>query len=104
MSLIRHFLEKQWDLMSRGFKACKNSLAKYEQAIAQVQDEVRDLKTMLRDNKAISVNLPHGDLLKYIPFQRDEDIVTVLDNPDLNNALFAQVWSLIYYHLLSRLI
>ncbi len=43
------------------------------------------------DSMAVAGNLPHKDLSKYIPFRSDEDLCTVLDNPDLNNALFSKV-------------
>ena len=43
------------------------------------------------DSIAVAGNLPHRDLMKYIPFRSDDDLCTVLDDANLNNALFSKV-------------
>ncbi len=92
MGNIRKYMEKDWTLTTRGFRATRNAISDNAGLIRELIHEVSTLKTMLHDNKAISAHLPHGDLLQYIPFKTDEDVRTVLRNPDLNNALYSKVF------------
>ena len=56
-----------------------------------MKHDLFSLKSQLYDSRAISENLPHEDLTKLIPFKSDEDVITCLDNANLNNALFSKV-------------
>ena len=56
-----------------------------------MKHELFVLKSQLYDAKAVANNLPHRDLNKLIPFRSDEDLLTCLNDADLNNALFAKV-------------
>ncbi len=64
-----------------------------------MKHELYTVKSQLYDSKAVANNLPHADLNKLIPFRSDEDLMTCLDNSDLNNALFSKVRKL---HSTSR--
>ncbi len=94
-------MEKQWDLSNRGFKSWRHEIADQTALIRQLKHDLFTLKNQLYDNKAISENLPHAELAQLVPFKSDEDLITCLDNADLNNALFAKViiyiWK--YVHL-----
>ena len=51
----------------------------------------QNLKTILIDSKAVADTLPHTEIKDYIPFRNDEDVITVLTNNNLTNALYAKV-------------
>ena len=55
------------------------------------------LKSLLLQSKAIAENTPHNDLKEYIPFNRDEDILTVLESKDLSNTLYTKVCHMYSY-------
>ena len=75
----------------KGFKSWRTELQDQTALIREMKHDIFTLKTQLYDSKAVSANLPHGDLTKFIPFRSDEDLITCLDNADLNNALFSKV-------------
>ncbi len=66
--------------------------------IREMKHELYTLKSQLYDTKAISANLPHKDLNKLIPFRCDEDLITCLDDTNLNNALFSKVLLAVHLH------
>ena len=93
---IRKALEKQWELTNRGFKGWRHEMNDQTALIREMKHEIFTLKTQLYDTKAVTNNLPHADLNKLIPFKSDEDLMTCLDNAELNNALFSKVYLYIY--------
>ncbi len=66
-----------------------------------MKHEIFTLKSQLYDTKAVTNNLPHKDLNNLIPFKSDEDVLTCLDNTDLNNALFSKVIRIRTYRILG---
>ena len=71
--------------------AFKNGLSDANGHLRELKHDVDNLRRVVYDSMAVTQNLPHKDLTKYIPFRSDEDLCTVLDNADLNNALFSKV-------------
>ncbi len=88
---IRKAMEKQWILCNKGFKSWRTELQDQSALIRELKHDVYTLKSQLYDAKAIDENLPHKDLNTLIPFKTDEDLLTCLDNAQLNNALFSKV-------------
>ncbi len=88
---MRKAMEKQWILSNKGFRAWRSEMQDQTQLIRELKHEIFTLKSQLYDKKAVESNLPHKDLNKLIPFRSDEDVITCLDNTDLNNALFSKV-------------
>ncbi len=84
-------MEKQWTLTNKGFRATRAEMQDQTELIRTMKHDIFTLKSQLYDRKAIESNLPHQDLNKLIPFKSDEDLITCLDNTDLNNALFSKV-------------
>ncbi len=84
-------MQKQWEMCSKGFRAWRSELQDQTALIREMKHDLFTLKTQLYDTKAVAANLPHADLTKLIPFRSDEDLITCLDNADLNNALFSKV-------------
>ncbi len=69
--------------------------------LRDVSYKVTGLKAQLQDSKAIKENLPHVDLNKLLPFNNDEDMVTVLDSAGLSNALYSKVSTNLYRSITS---
>ncbi len=84
-------MEKQWEMSNKGFKAWRHELSDQTALIREMKHELFLLKSQLYDTKAVANNLPHHDLNNLIPFKSDEDLLTCLNNADLNNALFSKV-------------
>ena len=59
--------------------------------LREVKFTTQNLKTLLIDTKAVTATLPHMEVKDYLPFNNDEDLVTVLTNTNLTNALYAKV-------------
>ncbi len=75
----------------KGLKATKNVITDQSTMLRDLKYEVNNLKTMLVDAKAISHTLPHAEIKDYIPFRNDEDVITVMSDTNLTNALYAKV-------------
>ncbi len=59
--------------------------------LREIKFGTNNIKTLLVDSKAVSHTLPHVELKEFVPFKSDEDVITVLNNTDLTNALYAKV-------------
>ncbi len=79
-------------LSQKGFKSWRTELQDQTDLIRDMKHELNTLKSQLYDMKAIDANLPHKYLNQLIPFKNDQDLITCLDNTDLNNALFSKVY------------
>ncbi len=83
--------EKLWQNTTKGLRACKNAMSDQGAQLRDLQYKVSQLKQILHDTKAVSDTLPHAELKDYLPFSSDSDVVTVLNDTNLLNALYSKV-------------
>ena len=90
--------DQQTETTSKGLKACRNAINDHHDLLREIKYDTSNLKTLYLDNKAVTDNLPHAELKDYLPFDSDNDVLTVLKDTRLNNALYAKVSTFMEYN------
>ncbi len=84
------------DVTYKGLRATRNVVTDQSNMLRDMQFGITNIKTLLVDAKAVSHTLPHAELKNYVPFKTDQDVITVLSDTNLTNALYAKVKDSIY--------